>query len=409
MAPADPRPVLDARRLGRTPVALIAGLVACSLVALAALILVLRGGAVPALAGLVLAVLPVPLVLAGVLYLDRLEPEPRGLLALVFGAGAAAAALSGLVGHALGRRLIALPELGPQAGRVIGTALGAAVLGAVVAESLKGVVLVALLRFRGPELDGTHDGVVYASVTGLGFALVANLYAYLAAEHAGLGAVASAFARRGILAPLWDPLFTSMIGVGVTYAAMRGGRRGWWAIGAGWAAAVALHALWADSVTASAVRLAAAYGILLAVLAALLAAVVADRRRIVALVADYLPAFSATDVLAGPDVAMLASLYWRRVARQWARLYRGLAGARAMADYQLAATELALACNREHRQLMTPAAFTARRDGCLELMRAAVVALRDPEPLHQPPWAEQGDSAFTPAAPQPGQEQQAGT
>ncbi len=410
MAPVDSSAVLDARGFGRTPVAFIAGLAGCSLVALVALVIAVRGGQVPALVGLALAAVPVPLVMAAVLYLDRLEPEPRSLLAAVFGAGAGAAALIGLAGHALGTGLITTSALGPQAGRVASTTLGAAVGGAVVAESLKGAILVSLLRFRRAELDGAHDGVVYASMTGLGFALIANLYAYLQAEHSGLGALVSAFARRAVLAPLWDPLFSSMIGVGVAYAAMRRGRHGLWAVGAGWIAAVALHAMWAYSLSAGTARLVLAYAILLGALAALLAMVIADRRRVVALIKGYLPDYEAAGVVAADDMEMLASLRWRRQARQWARLHRGLAGARAMADYQLAATELALARNRASRELMQPAAFSARRDDSLALMRAAITVFREGEPrLDRSPWAAApGTSAFTlrrsPRAPQTARE-----
>jgi protease PrsW len=76
MAPSEPKAVLDARRFGRTPVVFIAGLGTCSLIALVALLAAVRGGPVPALAGLALALLPVLLVLAGILVLDRFDPEP---------------------------------------------------------------------------------------------------------------------------------------------------------------------------------------------------------------------------------------------------------------------------------------------------------------------------------------------
>jgi len=138
-------PVLDARRFGRTPVAFIAVLALSSAFALVALVIAVLAGPVPTLVSLVLAVLPVPLVIAGVLYLDRLEPEPRGLLALVFGAGAGAAVVVALIGDGLGASFIATPELGPHPGLAKAT-LGAVVVGAVVAESLKGAVLLGLLR-----------------------------------------------------------------------------------------------------------------------------------------------------------------------------------------------------------------------------------------------------------------------
>jgi RsiW-degrading membrane proteinase PrsW (M82 family) len=397
MAPAGQRAVLDSRRFGRTPLPFIAALAAISLIALVALIIVLQGSQLSALIGLVLALIPVPLVLAGVLYLDRLEPEPLSLLVLVFGAGAGAAALIGLAGHTLRTGLITTPELGPQAGRLMTTTLGAAFGGALVAETLKGAVLVALLRYRRAELDGAHDAVVYASMTGLGFALIANLFAYSRAEHSGLDALVTAFAQRGVLAPLWDPLFSSMVGLGVSYAAMRRGRSGLWAVGLGWVVAVALHTMWDDSVNAGPAQLALVYLILVGVLAVLLIAVVTDRRRIVGLISGYLPEFSAAGVATEPDIEMLGSLHWRRQARDWARLHRGLYGQRAMSEYQLAATELALAANRAGRGLMPQATFEGRREDSLALMRAALPVLRDdPQRLQPPPWAPHGGSAFTP-------------
>ena len=195
--------------------------------AIVALVAFVRGGPVPALTGLFLALLPVPVVLAAILYLDRLEPEPRALLAAMFGAGAGVAAVTALLGRALDTGVITVPELGPHAGRAVVVTLGAAIGGAIVAQTLQGAVLVALLLSRRAEIDGAHDGVVYASMTGLGFALIANVYAYAQAERSGFGALAAAFARRGVLGPLWEPLCTSMIGLGIAYAAARRGGSGY--------------------------------------------------------------------------------------------------------------------------------------------------------------------------------------
>lgn len=400
---AAPGPAFDAARLGRTPVPFIAGVAACCVLALVVLVVANHGGTAPTLAGLALAVLPIPLVMTGVLYLDRLEPEPRSLLAITFGAGAAAALLIGLIGHGLGNTLITTPDLGPEAGRLAATTLGAAFIGALIAESLKGLILLGLLRYRRAELDGTSDGVVYGSMVGLGFALVSNVFAYVAAERSGLTALVSAFWQRGLLGPLWDPLFTSMTGIGVAYAAAHAGRRGRWAIAGGWAAAVVLNTAWDDSVRAGAGRTVVVYVVLLCVLAGLLAAMVADRRRIVALINGSLPPFQHATVMTRQDLEMLASLRWRRIARQWARLHCGLRGARVMADYQLAATELALACHRRDHEQMEPESFGASRDASLTLMSAAATALRDHRPLPPAPsWAVLGESAFAiPSAERP--------
>ena len=123
---------------------------------------------------------------------------------------------------------------------------------------------------------------------GLGFALIANVYAYAQAERHGVGTLAATFVRRGLFGPLREPL-TAMIGLGVAYAASRPGSERYWAIGAGWLAAVALDTLWNDSVTASPGRLALTYLILVAALVAVVILVVADRRRIVRMAAQSLP------------------------------------------------------------------------------------------------------------------------
>src|SRR6516164_5139479 len=160
MAAPPPRPVLDTRRFGRTPLPFLLVLGACSLVAL----------------------LPIPILLALVLYLDRLEPEPRALLAAMFVAGAGIAAVTAFIGRALHTGVITIPELGPHPVQPVAVGLGAALGGALVAESLQGGVMLALLASRRTEIDGAHDGVVYASMIGLGFAMVANVYALVEAH-----------------------------------------------------------------------------------------------------------------------------------------------------------------------------------------------------------------------------------
>lgn len=379
------------------------GVAACCLIALIVLIIAAGRGPVPTLIGLVLAMLPVPLLLSAVLSLDRLEPEPSSLLTLMFAAGAAAAVLIALAGYLLGTRLVAPPELGPEAGRLVSTPLAAAIGGAVVAESLKGGALLGLLRFRRAEIDGLEDGVVYATVTGLGFALISNLYAYLHAEHIGLSALASAFIWRGILGPLWDPVFTSVIGVGVGYAAIHRGRGRLWAIGAGWAGAVALHALWNASVKAGPGRIASVYVLLLVVLGLLVVAMVADRHRIVRMIAGCFPLFAEVGLATASDVEMLISLPARRQARQWARLHAGGPAGQAMTRYQLTATELALADGRRQRGLMHADEFADFRGDSLARMRAAVSLFRDRRPPLQqrPPWAQRTPSAFVPGESSP--------
>jgi protease PrsW len=380
--------VLDSKRFGRTPVLFLLGLAACCLVAIAALaVVVVQSGPAPALVGLLLALLPIPLLVALILYLDRLEPEPRALLAAIFGAGAGIAVITALLGRALGTALITTPELAPHANVTALVPAGPAIGGAVMAETLNGLVLLALLASRRTEIDGIEDGVVYGSMVGLGFALVANVYAYAVAWNAGAGAIADEFARRGVFGPVFQAMFTSLIGLGVAYAAARPravGREA--AILAGWLGAVALDALWNHSAGARGTGLVVTYGILIVALIAVIVAVITDRRRVVGLIVRFLPDFQHPEVVTADDIRMLANLRMRRLGRHWARLNLGLDGRRAMAQYQLAATELAMACHRKGRGQTTEDAYVRHRDDSLTLMRAAAALVRGQEQLYPPPW-----------------------
>lgn len=364
------------------------GLAACCLVAIVALaVVVVQRGPAPALVGLLLGLLPIPLLVALILYLDRLEPEPRALLAAIFGAGAGIAVITALLGRALGTAVITAPELAPHASVTALVPAGPAIGGAVVAETLNGLVLLALLASRRTEIDGIEDGVVYGSMVGLGFALVANVYGYAVAWNGGAGAIAEEFARRGVFGPVFQALFTSLIGLGVAYAAARPrgvGREA--AILAGWVGAVALDALWNHSVGDSGTRLVVTYGILIVALAVVVAAVITDRRRVVRLIVSFLPEFEHPEVVTADDIRMLASLRMRRLGRHWARLQLGLDGSRAMAQYQLAATELAMACRRQSLGQTTHEAYVRHRDDSLTLMRAAAALVREQEQLTAPPW-----------------------
>jgi RsiW-degrading membrane proteinase PrsW (M82 family) len=396
--------VLDSARFGRTPVLFLLGLAACCLVAIAALALVVaQRGPAPTLVGLLLALLPVPLLVAVILYLDRLEPEPRALLAAIFGAGAGIAVITALLGRALHTGVITTPDLEPHASVAAPVSVGAAIGGALVAQTLIALVLVALLASRRTEIDGVEDGVVYGSMVGLGFALVANVYAYGVAWNAGAGALADEFAQRGVFGPVFQALFASLIGLGIAYAAARPAMTArYLAIVAGWAAAVALAALWDHSVGEGGIGVQLTYVILIAVVLSVAVTVIADRRRVILMITSFLPDFEDPEVVTIDDIRMLANLRMRRLGRQWARLNLGIAGRQAMTQYQLAATELAMACHRKSLGQTTEDAYARHRDDSLTLMRAAAEIVRRKRHLSPPPWIAAGSpSVFVTYRPDP--------
>ena len=396
----DPKAVIEGRAPGRARVGTIVGTVIAVLCALIVLGIYaseseIRGHSVlPFLVALPFALLPVPLLIALVLYLDRLEPEPRDTLAFAFLWGAGVAALFAAVINTLGLQFVTTPALGQTTGQYVSATFGAP----VVEETLKGLVLVGLLRFRRQELDGPTDGIVYAAMVGLGFAMMENVGYYIDAlvrpEVGGVKLLGVTFVLRGVLSPLAHPMFTSLTGIGVAYAASH--RRAWWALPLGWFGAMLLHGSWNGLSAFGLDGLGLAYVLLLFVLIGLIVVLVRDRHRIVGLIRRCLPGYIPTGLVTWQDVAMLSTLRGRRIARNWARASGGMASANAMADYQLAATELALLHQRAERRVIDPQQFEHRRHDLLGLMQLARNAFlsRRPEPP-MPPWAPEGHSGFT--------------
>lgn len=393
VTPIDPQAVPGDRRVGHTPVGFIVGVAACSLVALGALALVAASGAVPAGIGLTLALLPIPVLLAAVLALDRLEPEPPSSLVFIFLWGAGSAALIALIGELAGNQLLTTPALRP--GGFVTASAAASIGVAVLEDTLMGAALVGLLWLRPQEIDGISDGVVYGSMVGLGFALIENIFYYAQATHYGFSDLATTFVLRGVASPVCQALFASLIGAGVAYAATVTKGRGLWAVGLGWLAAVTLHALWNGALAGSGARLALVYAILAFIVVLLLLAIVVDRRRMIALIRRYLPEYEPVGILTELDVSMLSSMPYRRQARAWARLHGGLGALRDMAEYQLSATELGLLHRRSERGLVDTDAFAQRRDVLVVGMQVSVSTFTGRFAVPpRPPWATQGSSCF---------------
>jgi protease PrsW len=396
----DPRAVLEDRTPGRARIGLTVGTalaVLCALIALGADLLeslVSRAhSAAPFFIALPFALLPVPLLVALVLMLDRLEPEPRAQLLFAFAWGAGVAALLAAVINTAGMVFITQPALGTTNGDYISATFGAP----VVEETLKGAFLVGMVWWRRSELDGPTDGILYAAMVGLGFAMIENVGYYIEAlvnpTVGGVKLLEFTFVLRGVLSPFAHPIFTSMTGLGAAYAASH--RRAWWALPLGWLAAVILHGTWNALSKFGFAGLATAYAILFCVLIGLTVVLVNDRRRIVGLIWRVLPDYAPTGLVTMADVQMLSTLAGRRRARAWARATGGRPAATAMADYQLAATELALLHQRAERQVIDPGTFAQRQQALLGLMQVARGAFlsRQPEPP-VPPWAAPGASGL---------------
>jgi protease PrsW len=174
-------------------------------------------------------------------------------------------------------------------------------------------VLLFVFFRRRHELNGVLDGVVYASMVGLGFAMTENVQYYANALQGGVGALGQNFILRGILTPFLHPLFTSMTGVGLVLALRARNRRTRIiAPVVGLGLAMLLHSIWNTTVhpgTLAALVVAFALFIPLVVVVGLLLR--RSVRHEAAVIREYLPAGAAPP----EDIERLSS-FRARIADQ---------------------------------------------------------------------------------------------
>jgi RsiW-degrading membrane proteinase PrsW (M82 family) len=280
----------------------------------------------------VLAVLPVPVYVGLVLFIDRYEPEPVRMIVLTFLWGATIAAFVAVIINTVGEALVS-EQLGTNAAELYGSSISAP----IVEELAKGLVLFGLYWFFRREFNGVIDGIVYAALVGLGFAMTENVlyYGRGAAEEGIVGAVGT-FVVRGLMSPFAHPVFTAMTGIGLGIAVSTRSRTlRVVAPLVGLGAAMALHSLWNTS--AGAGLFFGVYVLIMVPVFVLIAIVVliALRRE------GRMIARQLQGTLPDGEVRALASLGGRRRWRREAKHRGGRRGRRAMADLQHAAAELA--------------------------------------------------------------------
>src|SRR6266404_2639028 len=130
-----------------------------------------------------------------------------------------------------------------------GAAFGAVISAPIVEESAKALILFIFFFFKKDEFDGVIDGIVYAAMVGLGFAMTENIQYYgRAVLEGGGGGLTLVFILRGALAPFSHPLFTSMTGIGLGLARQsRNTAVKWIAPILGLLAAISMHSIWNGS------------------------------------------------------------------------------------------------------------------------------------------------------------------
>ncbi|MGM1060938.1 PrsW family intramembrane metalloprotease [Saccharothrix sp. Mg75] len=334
-------------------------------------------GLLPILVGAVAALVPVAAVIGACLWVDRWEPEPARILLLAFLWGACGATITSLVFN--------------QTAHVLGELLNgdgatfAAVVGApITEEAAKAAFIVVLFLRRRQEFDGVVDGIVYAGVVAAGFAFTENIWYFgRVFSDSGFGDLGSGvialFMLRGVLSPFAHPLFTAMTGIGVGLAALTGNRTlKVVAPVLGYLGAAGLHSLWNFSTTVGtgSTFINLYFLIMVPIFAGMVFLVVWQRRREQRIVAAQLPAMAERRWIASSEVTLLASLQGRSRWRRAVRRKAGDAAAKAVAGYQVAATELAFL---RHRMALGTAGANAeeRHSTMLEALVAARQAAID--------------------------------
>ena len=301
--------------------------------------------------GLTAAVLPVPLLVASFLWLDRYEPEPIRYLAFCFVWGAAIATAVALVVNTSAAWLfdkIGLPD-----------ALVAVLVAPFIEESMKALGPLLLFWRRRTEWSGITDGIVYCGLSALGFAMVENVlylgkHGYEAGVEqygpaTGLQNLFAIFIVRILFTGFAHPLFTSMTGIGLGISSRAGDRRvRWLAPIAGLLLAMMLHGTFNLLPTLSVslgqplIMLYGYLGFMVPLFFAVVGFAIALRSWEGRLTERILPYYVRSGWFSPPEVAALGSLGRRHSARQWAFRVSGPAGQRAMKSFQFAATQLAL-------------------------------------------------------------------
>jgi len=203
-------------------------------------------GPVELIIGMVCATLPVPIYVMLLLWIDRYESEPLWMLATAFIWGAMVAVFIAFILNTLNGEIVKAATNSAQ----IGENFGAVISAPIVEESCKALILLILFLWKRDEFDGIVDGIVYAGMVGLGFAMTENILYYGRAVGGGAGALTFTWILRGMAAPFSHPLFTSMTGIGLGWS--RQSDNGFIKIVMpvlGFMLAILLHATWNGTAT----------------------------------------------------------------------------------------------------------------------------------------------------------------
>lgn len=338
--PPFPAPV---RKVG-APLAVIIGLGTVAALILSLLTAVNPAGTV---LGFALATTATVLVLACYLWLDRWEPEPPRLLVLAFLWGSSVAVIISIALEMLIDSALPAQSAGAQA---TASFTAVAVAAPVVEEAAKGLFLLLMMTGRRrAELNTLTDCLVYAGLTGAGFAWLENIV-YIGNGEGVTSSLATAGLRLA-LGPFAHPLFTTMFGIGVYFALQqRSTLAKVFFLLVGYAAAVLLHGLWNGSALMGAGTYLGVYVVwMMPIFALVVTLAVTSRRRERHIIAGQLSPMVANGMVTPAEAGWLGSIHTRKQAVALARRSGGRAAGSAVKRFIQGVVELAYARDRIDR------------------------------------------------------------
>jgi protease PrsW len=151
--------------------------------------------------------------------LDLYEREPISLLVAAFVWGAVAATTLAAIGNA-GWGIVVARLGGPE----FASRWTAALTAPFVEEILKGAGVVLIVLIARDEVDDVMDGFVYGALCGLGFAVVEDVFYFIAVFGGDVGGVLQGFFVRVIASGLYSHvLYTGLVGMAVGVVTTRRG------------------------------------------------------------------------------------------------------------------------------------------------------------------------------------------
>ena len=317
--------------------------------------------------GLFLAIVPVPLLISGFRWLDKVEPTPWRSLGFAFAWGACTATLVAVVANTFATEWLTTTVItspGTDADFV-----GAVLVAPITEEIAKVTAILLLFLHRPRNFTGPLAGIVIAGFVATGFAFTENIL-YLGSAYgedqelggSGVPTTAMTFVVRVLMSPFAHPLFTIMAGIAFGFAAtLPAHRRVMRTLlpFLGLLGAIGLHALWNGTASVNGFYFLASYALLMAPLCGgLIWLAIWQRNKLLRTVRTVLAHYAAQGWLTQHEAYGIGSMKLRWAARDLARRERGTDAARTVTDYHQTATALGLLRSRAAR--IAPEEFTAR-------------------------------------------------